>query len=223
MSSALWLVLSAVAMAAPATPAPAKTVDPDEAKARVLFKEAQVAYDVGRFDDALTRYSDAYTLKPLPGFLFNIAQCHRNLGHFKEAAFFFGRFIDNARPDTADLPLARELLDEMNRKQSEKEQLEKDAAAAAAAERREKELKTPGDAPQAVNLQPGLDALPPPPVPAAEPEKPVYTKWWFWTVVGVVVAGAATATVVAVTEGNQKPVDMRPKPTLGEINGTGQL
>ena len=34
---------------------------------------------------------------------------------------------------------------------------------------------------------------------------PFYKTWWFWTVVGVVVAGGATATAVALTSQTPKP------------------
>ena len=214
----LSLLLGSLALAAPAG-APARTADAEELRARALFKEAQLAYDVGRFEEALTKYSDAYTLKPLPGFLFNIAQCHRNLSHFKEAAFFYGRFIDNSKPEGSDVQRARELLAEMNQAQADKEA--KDAEAAAIAQR-EKELKAPPDAPVAVSLTPVAQELPPAP-PPVEPEVPLYKKGVFWGVVIGAAAVIAAGTVTAVVLTSQTPADMRPRPTLGEINGTGQL
>lgn len=39
------------------------------------------------------------------------------------------------------------------------------------------------------------------PVPQRETSEPWYKKWWVWTIAGVVVAGAATATAVMVTRG----------------------
>ena len=46
------------------------------------------------------------------------------------------------------------------------------------------------------------------PQPAASPEhRPVYKKWWFWTVVGVVAAGAATGIAVGVV-GSRAPEDL---------------
>lgn len=72
-SSALsWLLLVSLA-AAPVAVAQKKPSD--EKAARALFADGQKAYDLGEFDRALTLYSDAYKLKALPGFLFNIAQC----------------------------------------------------------------------------------------------------------------------------------------------------
>jgi len=48
-------------------------------EAKLLFKRAQLAYKLGKFENALGEYSKAYEMLPLPGFLFNIGQCHRQL------------------------------------------------------------------------------------------------------------------------------------------------
>jgi hypothetical protein len=199
-SSRLGALLVACTLALVSTPAlsqkpasvGAKKVDPDEAKARMLFKDGQTAYDVGEFERALALYAEAYKVKPLPGFLFNIGQCHRQLDNFKEAAFFFGRFIENSKPDAANLDLARELMAEMNRR------LEAPKGATTGTG-----TTTPGnDTPTATHLEPtvrGDPVLPPPPPPPLE-EVPLYKKGWFWAVVGggvVVVAGGVTAAVLA--------------------------
>jgi tetratricopeptide (TPR) repeat protein len=193
----LVLLLSPLASTAQ-KPAPSGVRKPesDEARARALFKEGQTAYDIGQFARALDLYAEAYKARPLPGFLFNIAQCHRQLGNFKEAGFFFGRFIDNSKPETANVELARELALDMNRREKlaedaeEKRRAEEATAAARAA-----------DAPLAANLDPSQPnpLLPPPPPPPIE-EPPVYQKGWFWGVVlggAALVAGGVVAAVVA--------------------------
>jgi hypothetical protein len=189
----VWCLVLLVGALALAQTKSAKKPDAEEVKARALFKDGQTAYDVGEFKRALDLYTDAYKLKPLPGFLFNIAQCHRQLNDFKLAAFFFGRFIDNSKPEAANVELARELLADMTRRQDEVDK----AAAAAAAEEKPKtdvplatsvDLKTP-------MLEP---VLPPPPPPPIE-ETPVTKKGWFWGVLGgaaVVVAGGIVAGVL---------------------------
>ncbi|MBL8923405.1 MAG: hypothetical protein JNJ54_31420 [Myxococcaceae bacterium] len=190
-----WLLLASLA-AAPVAFAQKKPSD--EKAARALFADGQKAYDLGEFDRALTLYSEAYKLKALPGFLFNIAQCHRQLGNYERAAFFFGRFIDNTKPEAANVALATELKADMERRQAEKLDAEKRAAdeARAEAEKRAAEAKAK-DAPIAPPLTPGeLPQLPPPPPPAVEPE-PVTKQAWFWIVVG----GAVVATAAGVTTG----------------------
>lgn len=196
-SSALAVLVTVLALPAGVAtaqkPASPKTTarragDADEAKARALFKSGQTAYDVGEFAPALEHYTEAYKVKALPGFLFNIGQCHRQLGNFKEAAFFFGRFIDNSKPEAPNIELARELMSEMNRRQ---------------------ESAKPSDAPVAQHLAPSPEPLPsppdlslPPPPPPLPPavEPPVYAKSWFWAAIGgavVVVAAGVTAGVLA--------------------------
>src|SRR6267154_2713843 len=72
--------------------APASSID-DEKQARSLYERAEKSFDLGRFAEALADYQSAYEAKPLPGFLFNIAQCYRNVGNFERARFFFRRYL----------------------------------------------------------------------------------------------------------------------------------
>lgn len=181
----LCLSLACVALAQPKKNA-------DEQAARALFADGQKAYDLGEFERALTLYSDAYKLKSLPGFLFNIGQCHKQLGNYERAAFFFGRFVDNSNPEAANVALAKELKADMEKRQAEKLDAERKAADEKAAAEKAK-----SDAPVAPPLTPvELSTLPPPPPPAVEPE-PVTKKAWFWVVIG----GAVVATAAGVTAG----------------------
>src|SRR5437899_3114539 len=79
---------------------------------RVEIKSAQTAYDLGQFDEALNHFSEGYRLDPLPGILFNLAQCHRQLGHWERAAFFYRRFLALAK-DKPDEALVSELIAEV--------------------------------------------------------------------------------------------------------------
>jgi len=172
-----------------------KKVDTQEAKARALFKEGQTAYDVGQFTRALELYTQAYQVKPLPGFLFNIGQCHRQLGQYKEAGFFFGRFIDNSKPEAPNVELARELAMDMSRRQQQADE------ARAAEDKRNAEATAKRDAPLATSLEPQLNPsqLPPPPPPPID-ETPAYKRGWFWGVViggAALIAGGVTAAVLA--------------------------
>src|SRR5438874_2068998 len=64
-----------------------------DAQIRTHLKLAQRAYDLGQFDEALRDFSEAYRLKPLPGILFNLAQCHRQMRSYERAAFFYRRYL----------------------------------------------------------------------------------------------------------------------------------
>jgi tetratricopeptide (TPR) repeat protein len=193
-----------------------KKVDPVEQQARTLFADGQKAYDVGEFERALTLYSDAYKLKPLPGFLFNIGQCHRQLGNFERAAFFYGRFIDNSNTEAPNVELARELMADVSRRQAEKDAAEKRAAQ----EKAEAERRA-ADAPVAPPLTPvEVSTLPPPPPPVLE--EPVTKKAWFWVVVSVGVAAVATGATLGILAGSQpREVPYTPRPTsLPDIDGS---
>ena len=92
------------------------------------------------------------------------------------------------------------------------------------------ERQGPGDAGPA-DAAPAPRAAPSPePVPAeayaasgdeqaniVEPRRPVYRRWWFWTILGVVVAGAVTAgTVVGVAA--QEPETVLPSGSAGTVD-----
>ncbi len=210
-------VLALLTLGLVAQAQPAKKVETDEQRARVLFADGQKAYDVGEFERALTLYSEAYKLKTLPGFLFNIAQCHRQLGNFERASFFFGRFIDNSKPSAANVELARELMTDMDRRQTEKAEAEKKAADEKA--RADADARAKSDAPLAPPLTPvEVVSLPPAP-PAVEPE-PVTKKAWFWVVIGGAVVAAAGGITAGVLLSQPREVMYVPRMTsLPDIDG----
>lgn len=108
------LVLAAnAAEAAPRKPAPAHD-QKQEKTARAHFDRAEKAFNLGRFDDALQAYQAAYEALPLPAFLFNIAQCHRNLRNREQAIFFYQRYLSLA-PDAPNRPVVEELIAEQKR------------------------------------------------------------------------------------------------------------
>src|SRR6185295_7060570 len=53
--------------------------DPARDSARQHFERGEKLYAVTRFSEALEEYQKAFDAVPLAGFLFNIAQCYRNL------------------------------------------------------------------------------------------------------------------------------------------------
>ncbi len=211
LSKSLVVVLMALLVAPSSAFAQQKTkkIEPDEAKARALFGDAQKNYDLGLFDRALEQYTEAYKLRPLPGFLFNIAQCQRQLGNFKEAAFFYGRFIDNSKADASNVDLAKQLFEDSKQKDAEK---------TAEAARRNEEARV---AAQAKNDAPVVTTLVLADLPASAPplvvqeETPVYKKGWFWGVVG---GGAAVAIAGGIYAGIRASQPMKTPTTLGDID-----
>lgn len=177
-----------VALALCALPAAAHAED--EAAARTLFRGAKAAYDVGEFQHALTGFAAAYQAKPLPAILFNIAQCHRQLGHWTEAAYAYNRFLE-LQPDSPDASTARELLAEV---QAHQKALQAEAApkpvdvepAKAPSPARATTLQAQGAL--AATRTAGE-------VSAAPDERPIYKSPWLWAGAG---AAVVAATVVAI-------------------------
>jgi tetratricopeptide (TPR) repeat protein len=178
-----------------ATNAPAGAPESAEkARAREHFEVAQTAYDLGRFDEALAGYSEAYRLTALPGFLFNIAQCHRQLGNDGQALFFYNRYLDLA-PGAKNEALARRLVRELEARQAARErQARRDSA-------RKRELDSK------VSLVPtGAEAAA---ETASNPGTPLLQQWWLWAGVGMVAAAVATTAAVVALSSSSEPQPRR--------------
>ncbi|QSQ20609.1 tetratricopeptide repeat protein [Pyxidicoccus parkwayensis] len=169
-----WLLVVLLPLLAAAEPpkpgTPGKKDDP-KAEARVLFDYAQREYDLGNFNDALSGYSEAYRLLPEPALLFNIGQCHRQLGQYERAAFFYRRYLA-LDPESPDAPLVNQLIQQMEAKQAELEQKSRSTALAVplTPEAESKEQKSSGSA--------------------------FLRSRWFWVGVGVVAVGATTTVLL---------------------------
>lgn len=69
-------------------------IAPERLKAaRGYYEDGTIAYEDGRYELALRLFERAYVRAPLPGFLFNIGQCHRQLGHDAEALDHYERYL----------------------------------------------------------------------------------------------------------------------------------
>ncbi len=149
----------AVAAALFALPVLAKG-DPREKVAREKYGKATKAYDLGKFEEALELFSEAYEAKELPGFLFNIAQCHRQLGDFERARFFYKRYLDLSPKRPKNAPQVEQLIAECDARIAERRKLaeleaerkraeaeaEKKRAEADAAARRAEEIRAQASA-----------------------------------------------------------------------------
>ncbi|MDY0000819.1 MAG: tetratricopeptide repeat protein [Polyangia bacterium] len=114
--AALWLARGSLGDAAPAvTPsrdaagAPTPRDQTRAAEARKHFEEGKKRFALRQFQTALVSFSRAYELMPLPGFLFNIGQCHRFLGDCTKAIFFYSGFV-RENPDTPDASIVQGLI-----------------------------------------------------------------------------------------------------------------
>ncbi|MHB8417628.1 MAG: tetratricopeptide repeat protein [Myxococcales bacterium] len=115
-------------------------------EAQMLAHQSIVDYNLGNFTAALDEAERAYRLEQKPALLYNLAQCHRALGHWSKAAFFFRGYL-RSRPDAPNRAAVEALIAEMQSK----------AQTAASPPSPPKPTSAPAAAP------------PPPPAPASAP------------------------------------------------------
>ncbi|WP_225408681.1 tetratricopeptide repeat protein [Stigmatella hybrida] len=218
----LGLVLPLAASAAAPT---------EEAKtaARAKFAEGNAFYEQGNFRQALSSFDAAYNLVPLPAFLFNVAQCHRQLGSYERAATFYRRYLALSPKEPPNAPLVKDLITEMDSR----------AQAQAEAQRRTEREKTAAkpktDRPKAVaaresnaraapkqevtlkeaERQAVANASKPAVAPAAlgkgaagkEVREPLTHKWWVWAGAGAALL-LTGGVVYAVTAPDPRPTSL---------------
>jgi tetratricopeptide (TPR) repeat protein len=149
----------------------ARADDPAMRAAKRHYDRGEKLFALGKFDEALDEYQKAFDAKPLPGFLFNIGQCYRNLGDYDQAIFSFKKYL-KLDPNAPNKEKVDKLIEDLEDK------------------------KERGEGQKLIKKEP------PPPPPKEEgdepvrppPSKPIYSKWWFWTIVGgvAVVGGVGT-------------------------------
>lgn len=155
-------------------------------RARQHNQAAKKLFSVGLFEQAAAEYTKAYQQKPLPVFLFNLAQCHKRLAgraHVERAIFYFKSYLQNepASPMREDI-------------EAEIAKLRRDLDA----------LPPPRLTPTTVPVGPASIPVTPPPRAT-----PIYKRWWFWTLIGAAVAGAAAGAAAGVTHRSGPEVGYR--------------
>jgi tetratricopeptide (TPR) repeat protein len=137
---------------------------------------AEKYFSLGKFHEAATEYEKAYQAMALPEFLFNLGQCYRRLDTLRDkekAVFYFESYLTHA-PHADDRAEAEENITQLRQEIAQMKQ-----------ERAQRE--------RAITSAP---TVPPSPREA----KPFYQRWWFWTVVGGVIATAATTSILIASQ-----------------------
>jgi tetratricopeptide (TPR) repeat protein len=150
-----------------ALPAAAAPPDPATVRAKELFTHAEALYALTKYDQALAEYEKAYETKPLPGFLFNIGQCHKNLGNYDKALHFYRAYLERD-PGARNRALVESLIAETTE------------------QARAHPAEPPAPQPEKQPDKPIVDLHPPaqPPVD----EVPLQRRWYVWAgVAGLVV------------------------------------
>jgi tetratricopeptide (TPR) repeat protein len=163
--------------------------EPPEERARSLAAEGRKAFEAEDYALAIERYEAAYQLKPAPGLLFNIGQCHRKAGRYDEALGYFRRYLDSMPPQS-QAKVTEEVIAEVEAQRYERLKQE-----AAERTRQAEELRVAAARAEAElasqRLAFELSRREAPPTPLTQ-------RWYLWAgVAAVVIAGAVTATAVA--------------------------
>jgi len=192
-----------------------------------LFEAATAEFNLGHYEKAAGMYEEIYKVTLEPVLLYNIAQAHRLGGDFDKAVFFYRGYL-RAQPQARNKGEVQkritELEDAIEAKRRGQERppnvpaaVEPHArTATATAHPTPQTQPTPEPATQPRTVEPTPEPQPatPPPTaeaqPAAQPatasndtssDKPVWKKWWFWTIVGgVVVVAVVVAVAVVATQ-----------------------
>jgi tetratricopeptide (TPR) repeat protein len=168
---------------------------------KVLYLEGRKAFNVGDFKTAVSKFKEAYDLSNKPALLYNIAFAHDKAGDREQAIFFLERYLaeDKGAPQERQAQVTARI------KTLKQEKSKADAARADAQER-----KAAAEARKAAAEQADRELA------LRKSEKPLYKKWWLWTIVGAVVVGGVVTGVVL---GTAKKDAVSPPSELGEIRG----
>src|SRR5687768_15876190 len=91
-----WTSMAVVAMGWLLATAPAARADSRSDKARAHFEKGTSFYNLAHFKDALGEFESGYLEKADPVFIYNIAQCHRQMGNIGEALRFYRTYLRSA-------------------------------------------------------------------------------------------------------------------------------
>jgi tetratricopeptide (TPR) repeat protein len=163
-----------------------------DAEARRLFDIGAQAFAGGRYAEALDHFEASYRLSGRAALLYNIGITQDRLRRDREAIESFERFLREV-PDTnkrEEVEGRLEALRAAVRRAEEAEARAEQERERLAREAREAEER----AARAAAGNVARDASP-----------SVFERWWFWTIVGVVVVGGVTAALVATHDPGTEP------------------
>jgi len=197
----LWTLLVTLAAAQPARAA--------DHQINELEMKARESFAAGRYDEALQTFAKLYAETLHPVYLRNIGRCHQKMREPQKAIDAFQDYLAKTKSgkDKTSADERAEIDGYIKEMRALRDQ---DAHAAAAPP--VTPLTTAPVAPVAPPPAPPPVAVESPPAatlaapqqPPPEESHPFYTRWWFWTAVGVVALGGI-ATAVALSSGTTQP------------------
>jgi len=166
------------------------------------------AYNLQRWDDALVMFQRAYEELHEPAFLFNIAQCQRQLGQYAAANRSYRAYLA-ALPDAANRDQARNLAEKMARLSEAEHPIAPTPAPMTSPTPVVPRVEPATVGAKAADDGSSADLRLTQVAPRSRPT-PVYKRWWLCTAVGVVVAGAAVGVGVGLATRSTTPTASTP-------------
>jgi tetratricopeptide (TPR) repeat protein len=200
----------------------------DVAKAQAAYHAGSQHYDLGEFKEALESFKEAYRTREDPIFLFNIAQCYRQLGDKQQAIRSYRSFL-NKMPDARNRQQVREMIAKLENQVAQEQSskngppqgtLIPNAERPAEAQPFVSPETPPASAPETTQAPVEtklVESQPTPPIASAPAETaestpafaPVYKRWWLWTAVGAVaVVGLGVGLGVGLSQAHSTPTAM---------------
>jgi tetratricopeptide (TPR) repeat protein len=172
----------------------------DAEAGRRYFKRGQELLKADDYRGAVKAFEAGYAAAPRVGFLLNIGNCYRKLGELGKAREHYWRFLDAAPKDHPSRPAVKDYLRAME--QIEADGVSVDATPAKRGPPPPEPAASPGPPaalPPALSARPSeapSSALIVREAAAPQPDRPVYKRWWFWTLIGGAVAAGVTTYVL---------------------------
>lgn len=82
----------------------------DVERAREYVARASRAYDLHDWSTSCELYKRAYEEREDPSLLFNLGQCHRQLGHYDDAAIYYRSYLSKSQDLNAPLSVDEKLV-----------------------------------------------------------------------------------------------------------------
>jgi tetratricopeptide (TPR) repeat protein len=195
----------------------------EEGSARRYNAEARALFNLGKFEQAEKQYELAYEASPLPVFLYNLGQCQMRRGgltQLKRAVHSFKSYLHGA-------PAARNreaVLKQINKLERQIARIGRERSV----DPQRMRMRETGAGSTTRPTSPRLDSRPAPrpaPRPASLPapslglqagqdqpgparptsSRPLYAKWWFWTIVGAALTAGGIALAVGTSSDPRVP------------------
>jgi tetratricopeptide (TPR) repeat protein len=92
---------------------PARAADPGQEQASALNDQGNAAFDLGNYDEAVDKFTEAYKAYPDARILYNLAQSYRKKKDYERALQVYQNYIRNL-PNSANRKTVEDLIVELD-------------------------------------------------------------------------------------------------------------